>query len=237
MGRVLELLRRAERVLATDDLSQNWSDGRGIHLARELLGSAVEVNQNVSVYQLASLEETCDIIMFFCVYYHLLDPFYAFAQLRRCCHPGSLLLVDGPFTMALGPGEALHRFHDHDCEWLPSLEALQQIVHATYFSDVDRVFQEAFAPVGNGERVPPITNVNRLFMTCIPIEAAVSLFVYPPPFGLSDYDPRFRQTGAEDHPIAKPTSQSFGSHDGSAALGSRLGTGRVEEWRGCLGLA
>ena len=33
----------------------NWSDGRGIHLAKEMLGSRVDINQGVSVYRLGEL--------------------------------------------------------------------------------------------------------------------------------------------------------------------------------------
>jgi tRNA (mo5U34)-methyltransferase len=185
--------RGAKRILATDDLAQNWSDGRGIHLAKELYKSAVQINQNMSVYQLASLNEKFDIILFLGVYYHLFDPFYAFAQVRHCCHPGTLLLVEGAVTTCLGPGEAYYNFSDNACEWLPSLEALQQIIHATYFSDADRAFLVPFEPARNGERVPPLTGANRVFMTCVPVEAAVQLYGFcPPQFGLGIYDPRFR---------------------------------------------
>jgi tRNA (mo5U34)-methyltransferase len=187
--------RGAKRILATDDLTQNWSDGRGIHLAKELYKSAVQINQNMSIYQLASLNEKFDIILLLGVYYHLFDPFYGLAQIRHCCHPGTLLLIEGPVTMCLGPGEAQYNFSDHACEWLPSLEALQQIIHATYFSDADRAFLGPSAPARNGERVPPHTIASRLFMTCVPVEAAVQLHVCPPPFGLGIYDPRFRQAG------------------------------------------
>jgi SAM-dependent methyltransferase len=180
--------RGAKRILATDDLTQNWSDGRGIHLAKELYKSAVQINQNMSVYQLASLNEKFDIILFLGVYYHLFDPFYAFAQIRHCCHPGTLLLIEGavwpspspatPASTCLGPGGAVYNFSDTGCEWLPSLEALQQIIHATYFSDGDRAV---------------LGYPSRLFMTCVPVEAAVQLHNGPPPFGLGLYDPRFRQ--------------------------------------------
>jgi tRNA (mo5U34)-methyltransferase len=187
--------RGAKRILATDDLTQNWSDGSGIHLAKELYKSAVQINQNMSVYQLDCLNEKFDIILFMGVYYHLFDPFYAFAQVRHRCHPGTLLLVEGPVTMCLGPGEALYNFSDHACEWLPSLEALQQIIHATYFSDADRAFLGTSEPVRNGERVSPHTHASLLFMTCVPVEAVAQHHVCPPPFGLDIYDPRFRQTG------------------------------------------
>ena len=87
--------RGARSVLATDDKTQNWSNGGGVMLARRLLNSSIEVNQNLPVYELASLNRTFDIILCLSVYYHLVDPFYAFAQLRQCCHPGTMLDARG----------------------------------------------------------------------------------------------------------------------------------------------
>src|SRR5262245_8431367 len=46
--------RGAKSVLATDDCSQNWGAGGGIHLARELLGSSIVIDQERSAYDLAS---------------------------------------------------------------------------------------------------------------------------------------------------------------------------------------
>ena len=57
--------RGAKYVLASDDLTQNWSDGRGIHLAKEMLGSHVDINQGLSVYRLGELGRTFDIVMCF----------------------------------------------------------------------------------------------------------------------------------------------------------------------------
>jgi tRNA (mo5U34)-methyltransferase len=126
--------RGARSVLASDDLNQNWSAGRGIHLAKELLGSSVEVNQNLSVYDLASLGRKFDVILFLGVYYHLHAPFPALAQIRHCCHPGTVVVIDGPVATALRPNEALYDFAGHNCEWLPTVEALQQLLCATYFN-------------------------------------------------------------------------------------------------------
>ena len=39
--------RGASSVFATDDISQNWSTGKGIHLAKALLGSKIEIDQNI----------------------------------------------------------------------------------------------------------------------------------------------------------------------------------------------
>ncbi len=130
-------------MLASDDLGQNWSAGRGIHLAKELLGSSVEINQNLSVYDLASTGRTFDVILFLGVYYHLHDPFYALAQIRHCCHPGTVVVVDGPVATALRGGEALHNYADRECEWLPTAEALRQMLRATYFADADAQYLDA----------------------------------------------------------------------------------------------
>src|SRR6478672_591627 len=86
--------RGAARVWATDDASQNWSGDAGLHLAKELLGSQrVEINPNLSVYDLSSyLGQRFDVVLCLGVYYHLFDPFYAFAQLRHCSHENSLVV-------------------------------------------------------------------------------------------------------------------------------------------------
>ena len=81
--------RGARSVLATDDLSQNWSSGEGLRLAREILQSKIEIDQHMSIYRLASLGRAFDIVMCLGIYYHLHDPFYAFSQIRHCSHPKS----------------------------------------------------------------------------------------------------------------------------------------------------
>src|SRR5262245_385240 len=71
--------RGAKFVLATDDQTQNWA-GRnsGLNVAKSLLGSAIETKQDVSVYELAKLGRTFDIVLCLGVYYHLVDPIHAF---------------------------------------------------------------------------------------------------------------------------------------------------------------
>lgn len=127
--------RGARSVLASDDLGQNWSAGRGIHLAKELLGSNVEIDQNQSVYDLARRGQTFDVILFLGVYYHLHDPFHALAQIRHCCHEDTVLVIDGPVAVNLEPNEALYDFTNRQHEWLPTEGALQQLLTATYFTN------------------------------------------------------------------------------------------------------
>jgi tRNA (mo5U34)-methyltransferase len=127
--------RGARRVLATDDVSQNYMAGTGIHLAKELLNSRIDVRQDLSVYKLDTLGEKFDVVLFLGVYYHLHEPFHALAQIRHCCHPGTVVVIDGPVTEGLAPGEALYNFADHSAEWLPTVGALQQLVRGTYFTE------------------------------------------------------------------------------------------------------
>jgi tRNA (mo5U34)-methyltransferase len=234
--------RGAARVLATDDRTQNWSDGSGVLLAKELLGSSVEVNQGVSIYDLASLNQKFDVILCLGVYYHLYDPLYAFTQVRHCCHPNTVVAIDGVLGTTLQPSTALYQFAHHGCEWLPTAEALEQLLQATYFS-VDhkatlgagraapapltpakpphlgwrwrlRMCAQALsgsfagvkglchqveappAPAPSIHTMPSSKDNQRVFLKCVPREGANEIYCYRPPFGLREYDARFRDGGA-----------------------------------------
>lgn len=140
--------RGAKSVLATDDCSQNWADGQGVHLAKELLRSSVKVRQDVSVYQLASLNEKFDVILFLCVFYHLHDLFYAFTQIRHCCRRDTVVVVEGSAATELGQGELLCNFSNHACEVLPSLGALRQILRRLFQRRQPRFHEPAAAGAG-----------------------------------------------------------------------------------------
>ena len=136
--------RGATRVLATDDRSQNWAGSRGLLLARELLGSQIETRLDVSIYQLDVLEETFDVILCLGVYYHLLDPFYAFAQIRRRCHPNTLVLIEGDVSEGLAENAILCDPSNHARPiFLPSISALNKMLKAAYLDVVsqDRMVQ------------------------------------------------------------------------------------------------
>src|SRR6266550_1238055 len=87
--------RGARRVLATDDRTQNWAASAGILLAKDLLRSSIDTNLDISVYDLGILDEKFDIILCLGIYYHLVDPFYAFAQIRHRCHEETLVVFEG----------------------------------------------------------------------------------------------------------------------------------------------
>ena len=51
--------------------------------------------QDLPIYELASLRRTFDVILCLGVFYDLRDPLYGFAQLRHCCHPGTVVVIEG----------------------------------------------------------------------------------------------------------------------------------------------
>jgi tRNA (mo5U34)-methyltransferase len=205
--------RGAREVLASDDLDSNWSDGAGIHLAKALLSSRVEVDQRLSVYDLPRLGRRFDVILFLGVFYHLHAPFLALAQLRHCCHPGTVMLVEGSVAESLPEGTALYQFAEHGAEWLPTRGALRQMLGAAYFEvvreDADlpgepppmswrrRLATAALALGGSRAAVAESVceaapRAGRAFFTCRPFEGENEPHHYRPPFGLGIYDPRFR---------------------------------------------
>jgi tRNA (mo5U34)-methyltransferase len=231
--------RGAKSVLATDDVSQNWAAGTGIHLAKELLKSRVEINQQMSVYNLSTLGRKFDVILYLGVYYHLHDPFNAFAQIRHCCHENTVVLIDGPVGTGMVRGGAVLDFFNHTAEFLPSTDGLQQLTDAAYFRNVEASLlfggpvrptdlSDTSAPLpaevptggrlgwrwrlntawqalrGRREKLKPLVEKvfpptfqpamcsDRIFVKCKPFAGKNEIHVYPPPFGLRQYDDRFR---------------------------------------------
>jgi tRNA (mo5U34)-methyltransferase len=201
--------RGAKFVLATDDQTQNWA-GRnsGLKLAKSLLGSAIETQLDVSIYDLPKLARTFDIILCLGVYYHLVDPIYAFAQVRHCCHSKSIAVFEGEATLALPPDLLYYYFSDTRYpSFVPSPEALSHLLEAAYFNTKSR---EIWSPPPMGNRLSrgarlwlykqarkrkaralPELRV-RALTVCAPCEGRNRLHYYRPPFGLDRYDPRFR---------------------------------------------
>jgi tRNA (mo5U34)-methyltransferase len=182
--------RGAASVLATDDATQNWSDGRGLPLARALLDSKVEIRQDVSIYDLAGLNRQFDIILCLGVFYHLRDPFYGFAQIRHCCRPGTCVVLEGEVGWTgMHPNEVRY-FYNGWLEFLPSLSALEGLLKSAYLQVDSRLWMHphAAAPDAQGE-----LQSDRTLLVCAPFEGANEMHAYKPHFGLHVYDERFRE--------------------------------------------
>lgn len=210
--------RGATHVLAIDDASQNWSDGRGLHLAKELLHSKVEINRQVSVYDLEPLGRTFDIILFLGVYYHLLDPFRAFAEIRRRCHGATQVLIEGNAALGWPAKSARIDLGALTCKFAPTLDALQELLRAAYFDVATAVWMDrADAPrpgpgwrlrmcaqallgsrQGMAELMQPLLSLRRVFLSCVPVTVNNQAHFYRPPFGLHEFDVRFGEAGCGD---------------------------------------
>jgi len=206
--------RGARQVLATDDKSQNWAGSAGLMLARELLGSKIEPRLDVSIYDLSQLGQF-DIILCLGVWYHLVDPFYAFAQVRHRCHRDSIVIFEGEILLNHPPGTIHFDLSGAaPARFLPSAESLKQMWKASYFEIVSEAsLIQAFPEITGGvakkfgrirqfrRRIrrallnkPIPADTDRLFAVCRPIEFADNrLYPYRPPFGLHLYDGRFRK--------------------------------------------
>lgn len=196
--------RGARRVLATDDRFQNWAGNAGLLLAKELLQSNVETRLDVSVYALDRLDETFDVIFFTGIYYHLIDPLYAFAQLRHCCHEGTVVIVEGDTSTALPPHHLWAQHADPSQSiFIPRPDDLASMLKTAYFdvtsqdSLIDRPllsWREWGRRFRGAFRRSPTTlphSLNRTISVCQPFIGENSNHHYPPPFGLHRYDPRF----------------------------------------------
>lgn len=196
--------RGAESVLATDDMSQNWADESGLMLARELLGSSIDVKTDVSVYDLVRLDRRFDIVLCLGLYYHLVDPFYAFAQIRHCCHPETLVVLDGNATIGIRPdtyrvepdGRTTSRF-------LPTPESLTTLLRLAYLEVTSLVWMHPPKPLStlrkmtigleqfSGDTPDYPRRTSRVVVRCRPIEGVNDGHHYRPPFGLHAYDERW----------------------------------------------
>lgn len=187
--------RGARQVLATDDASQRWARDSGILLARELLGSAVDVRQDLPVYEVASSGRRFDIVLCLGVFYHLWDPLAAFAQIRHCCHPETLVVLEGEVARAgMVAGELrLRQSAWQECQL--SVSALDLLLRLAYLRPVERVWMHDPA-VGDGEGSG--VQLDRCLTICHPFAGHNAAYVYRPHFGLHVYDDRFVDAVASD---------------------------------------
>lgn len=143
--------RGAKAVLASDDFTQNWSSAGGVYLAKELLRSNVEIDPHRSVYDLAGIGRTFDVVLCLGVFYHLWDPYHAFAQLRHCCHPGTVVVLEGNVTYGLPPNAVLLEADRETSRFTPGPEGLAGMLSAAYLRPSEQVMlhpkaQPAAAP-------------------------------------------------------------------------------------------
>lgn len=184
--------RGAARVVASDDCNQNWAGDTGLKLAKELLHSAVEINSALSVYDLRSLNQKFDVIMCLGVYYHLVDPFYAFAQIRHCCHDQTVVVFEGDVRSQEGlpPGAALNYFNESDGavgRFRPTPATLSGLLETAYLQVETQSLLVPWDPPSVVHR----SLFNRIVLTCKPFRGENRCFWYRPPFGLDRYDTRW----------------------------------------------
>jgi len=192
--------RGASRVLATDDSSQNWAGSAGVLLAKKLFKSSVETDLNVSVYDVAKIGETFDIILCLGIYYHLVDPFYAFSQIRHCCHRKTMVVFEGDATFSLRAN--LMRYDlVADSNFTPTPQVLAQMLEASYFrvvSQTPMISSKWHRRLRGLARIffrssPSLPlQMTRLVTVCQPFEGISPLYHYRPPFALHQFDQRFR---------------------------------------------
>lgn len=152
--------RGAKSVLATDDASQNWAGSKGLLLAKELLKSKVETNLAVSIYELEKLQTRFDIILCMGVYYHLVDPYYAFSQVRHLCHDKTIVVFEGDVTTGLRPNSSYMDFTDPGLPiYVPGKDNLLMLLRAAYFTPQSQALFKNYPPA---DVVPPPKFLKRL---------------------------------------------------------------------------
>lgn len=185
--------RGAASVLATDQNTQRWGATRGFEIAHGIFDSKVTYQGDVDIYHAVEKLEgrRFDIVLFLGVYYHLTHAVYAFTQLRHLVNPGGRIIIEGS-----GIDDTEHAYADFLCgegpeperidasNWtIPSRRWLRDVLTANYFTTVREAFPFK-APRG------------RILVEATPFEGENTAHYYTPPFGLNQYDPRWR-TGGE----------------------------------------
>jgi len=181
--------RGAKSVLATDDISQNNNPNHdNVYLVKELYNSNIEINQHVSIYNLTSLNQKFDIILCMGVYYHLLDIFYGFTQVRHCCNPNTIIVFEGDELIENGCYAKLN-FKSAGGAQQVTDPAIRMLLQSTYFEiiskdifDQDRkIAYPVFADL-------PSLMMRRAFIVCKPFYGKNLMYPYfKAPFGLDQY--------------------------------------------------
>ena len=197
------------------------SSENALVLAKELMGSSVETRTDVSIYEASKLDRRFDIILCMGVYYHLVDPFYAFSEVRHCCHESSTVVFEGDFFDLAEPAPPAPSLAGRIVRGLvranklllggvtgdpPSTDPITDSpIQANYdFGHPGRCFVPSVQGLckmleANYFRVlsqsiyhgDPAQPVRRVLLTCQPFTGENPLHCTRPPFGLHRYDPRY----------------------------------------------
>lgn len=144
----------------------------------------IETKTDVSIHALDDLNETFDVIVCMGVYYHLVDPFYAFTQVRHRCHKGTVAAFEGDYApdwFLTQPNSAYVEIGEPSRCFVPTPTCLKHMLDGAYF-------KVEHAATHNGV---PGHLVHRQFTVCTPFVGVNPLHPTRPPFGLSSYDPRY----------------------------------------------
>jgi tRNA (mo5U34)-methyltransferase len=128
--------RGASRVLAIDNLQDPRVEETFV-FARETIGSSVEWRK-MSVYEIGTLGERFDLVLFMGVYYHLDDPISAFRAIRRVAR--DLVIVEGHVRKGRDPVMWLYEPYELNREdstnvWGPTISCLERMSHLCGFQE------------------------------------------------------------------------------------------------------
>ena len=199
--------RGAKHVLASDDVSQNWANGAGLRLAHKLLNSKVEINQSVSIYEASKLNRTFDIILCLGVYYHLVDPFAGFAEVRHLMHENSIAIFEGDATLELRPDTYYWDMSDSSKScFVPTQWGLNHMLKTAYMDVTSQRWMRppqglminvypAHLVGAMGAKDPSefktLRHREHIITVTKPFSGENPLHPYKPPFNLSRFDTRF----------------------------------------------
>ena len=183
--------RGAASVTAVDDVSQRWGGSAGVEMAHRLLGSSVELVLDQSIYALASLGRTWERILCLGVYYHLVDPYLAFAQLRHCCEAGAQVVLEGDVWIGGGARARFDLAEAREWAFVPTLGALEQHVRSCYFEIEKTVVYRRFPGANLVKRLVQRPARTRALLVLRATRGENAAHDRPPPHGLDRYDPRY----------------------------------------------
>jgi tRNA (mo5U34)-methyltransferase len=129
--------RGASLVVATDLVNQrSFNDQKTFQVAAALRGSKARYIPNMSVYDVGTIGETFDIVLYMGIYYHLKDPVRSLTSLRRVMRDNAQIIVEGAIIDQPG---CFAKFYyreqfcgDNTNWWVPTMDCLKQWVECSF---------------------------------------------------------------------------------------------------------